>query len=128
VPGPGYIAVEGNVYVKMSHAEGIEDRLFLAISESPTDMPIDFTTMTVWEISSTLPADTVNRTFYVHNTFRVYSGGTYTYYLVGMMDQGQDAGDLFWYAHLRGVYYPDAPSVAAPVQQDLGRLRHKLEE
>ena len=84
------------------------------------------------DIPGTWPTDTtINQTLYVHNTFSVTASGTYTYYLVGQMTSGQDAGDYFWYAHMRGVYHPyptvrqsfTADEIALMKEKELEQLR-----
>jgi hypothetical protein len=107
IPGPGYVAVEADVWVAISHTETVADKLLLGISTSPTELPTHIEAITGWVIPSTWPSGTPERTLYVHNTFRETSAGTKTYYLVGEMMWGQDAGDQFRYSHMRAVYYPD---------------------
>jgi hypothetical protein len=111
VPGPGWIVVEASVWTRLNHTEGTRDRVFVAISEYPNQAPTDAAAHNSWEIPESWPTGgEAGMTLYPHNTFRVSSAGTYTYYLVGIMHEGQDALDVFSYALMRGIYYPDAPS------------------
>jgi hypothetical protein len=127
VPGDGYVVVEANAWIHISHTQGTNDKVYLGISDSPTSF-YDFYSRTTHEVPSTWPTDTqIDQTFYVHNTFPV-AEGTHTFYLVGEMLNGQDAGDEFWYCHMRAVYYPyplirSGTDWAEPVKnkEELGR-------
>lgn len=46
-----------------------------------------------------------HRTGFIQKAFYV-SAWTYTYYLNGKMDLGQNSGDYFWYANMVAVFYP----------------------
>jgi hypothetical protein len=110
-PGPGYIVVTSNVWLKLSHTSGTVDDFSLSHTDNASALGA-FTDQVREEIPSGYATDTeMNRTFSVHSTFPVASAGTYTYYLVGQMHSGQDAGDKFWYAQMTAIYYPD-PSVS----------------
>lgn len=131
VPGPGYIVVESQLWLYLSHTSGTDDRFYGGISASPTTMPSGYYRSAL-DIPGTWPTDTtINQTLYVHNTFSVTASGTYTYYLVGQMTSGQDAGDYFWYAHMRGVYHPyptvrqsfTADEIALMKEKELEQLR-----
>lgn len=105
-PGPGYIVVEANVWLTLSHSSGTDDDLVVGISESPVSLPASPSAWSVWLVPSAWPSAAPENTLYAHNTFWESSAGTYTYYLVGQMLSGQNAGDTFEYAHVRAVYYP----------------------
>lgn len=110
VPAPGWIVVESSVWIRLNHESGTRDRVFVAISEYPDQAPADAAAHNSWEIPESWPTGgEAGMTLYPHNTFFVPSSGTYTYYLVGTMFLGQDPLDLFTYAHMRGIYYPEAP-------------------
>jgi hypothetical protein len=47
----------------------------------------------------------IERTAYAQRWFAVTSG-TYSFYVVGYMVQGQDADDYFWYSNMVAVFYP----------------------
>ncbi len=127
VPGPGYIAVECQLWVILSHTSGTKDRFYGAISESPTTMPSGNYWSAV-DIPSAWPTDTdLDQTLYVHRTFPVSSAGTYTYYLVGRMALGQSAGDVFWYSHMRGVWYPYPVTKDMAVEYDAGLSKKQAE-
>lgn len=127
VPGPGYISVDASLWVKLNHTEGQKDKLQVAISEFPDDIPMDFTAINSFEIPSSWPsAGVVGTTLHPHHMFRVTTSGTYSYYLVGEMSNGQDTFDYFWYAHMRGIYFPDPPAGASPSGQGSGPPRSEF--
>ncbi|MCK4915727.1 MAG: hypothetical protein KAS89_06120, partial [Candidatus Eisenbacteria sp.] len=129
VPGPGYIVVTSSVRVKISHTYGTMDALELCHSTSSSSFGTDYWfSMVDEEIPSSYPTATdIDRHFSVQRTFEVTASGTYTYYLVGRMVNGQDAQDRFWFTHMTGIYYP----YPIPVREDAGGdaelLRAKLE-
>ncbi|MFH1865113.1 MAG: hypothetical protein ABIK85_04460 [Candidatus Eisenbacteria bacterium] len=128
VPGPGYIVVESQLWVVLSHTLGTKDRFYCAVSTSPTAMPASWHSVSAVDIPSAWPTDTsVNQTLYVHETFPVSSSGTYTYYLVGYMASGQNSADYFWYSHMRGVWYPYPIPARADAEEDAEFLKKQAE-
>jgi hypothetical protein len=105
-PGAGHIVITSNVWLSLSHTLGTPDLVRICHSDSPTTLGPLYSSVS-WEVQGGLPTDTsLNRTFSVHSTHEVAEAGTYTYYLVGQMVQGQDADDQFWYSQMTAVYYP----------------------
>ena len=113
VPGPGYVVVTSTVQARFDHAYGTIDALILGHSTDPGMLPSGYS-----QVYDDIPAEfpTVSgyyRTFSVHSTHEVPSAGTYTYYLVGAMDLGGNAGDVFVSSQTTGIYYPYPVSVRA---------------
>ena len=129
VPGPGYIVVTSSVRVKISHTYGTMDALELCHSTSSSSFGTDYWfSMVDEEIPSSYPTATdIDRHFSVQRTFEVTASGTYTYYLVGRMVNGQDAQDRFWFTHMTGIYYPYPIPVREDAGEDAEFLRAKLE-
>ena len=105
VPGPGYIVVSSSVQVLINHTVGTTDVLRMNHSTDPGDLGDE--AHEVYEsVHGVHPSCSEAMTCCVQSTHEVYSGGTYTYYLVGQMTSGQDGGDLFWFGQTTGIYYP----------------------
>ena len=127
VPGPGYIVVESQLWLRLSHTQGTQDSFYGGISTSPSSVPSGYY-LSALDIPSAWPTDSaINQTLYLHNTFPVTASGTYTYYLVGNMSSGQNASDYFWFAHMRGIYYPYPVPVRSDEVEDIEFLKKMAE-
>ncbi|HNW88805.1 MAG TPA: hypothetical protein PKN48_04030 [Bacteroidales bacterium] len=104
-PYAGTIEVLANTWVRLDHALGTTDMLYLAIGTSPTDGGTAYNYV-AYDIPSAIPSysGSANNTFTVTRRFAV-AAGTYTYYLNGYMASGLGAGDYFWFASMRAVFY-----------------------
>jgi hypothetical protein len=110
VPSPGHIRVTSTVRVLISHTNGTDDELRISHSDSPTAMGSSYNTF-VDVVPAHYPTmSSIQRTQSIHSIHQV-AAGTHTYYLVGLMNSGQDANDRFWYAHMNAVFYPDPSAV-----------------
>jgi len=126
VLGPGYIVVEAQVRLLLDHTEGTADFVYTGISDSPSALP-SAVRRSAAEVPSAWPTeDTFHTTVYVHNTFAVSSSGTYTYYLLGQMTSGQNSNDRFWYAHMRGIWYPYPVTREMELEEDT-EFKDKME-
>ncbi len=112
VPGPGYIVIESRVWFVFDHTGGTPDKLKLMHSTSSSSLSGTNADIFFWEDPSILGTTSdLDRTVNVSNTYEIASSGTYTYYLVGQMTAGYNAGDRFAYSQTTAIYYPH-PSVA----------------
>ncbi|MEI8201367.1 MAG: hypothetical protein WCH34_00020 [Bacteroidota bacterium] len=92
-PMAGVITVEASVQVGINHANTSNDGLLLVIGTTTTDSGNSWD-QAHYVIPNGWAAGYVYNSIYVHRTFAV-SAGTYTYYLNGEMNAGQDANDMF---------------------------------
>ena len=105
VPSDGYIVVSAQVQLRFDHTFGTRDAWMISVGSSPTDCQ---STIFGWmdTIENDAATDSfIERTAYAQRWFAV-TPGTYDYYIVGEMIQGQDADDLFWYSNMVAVFYP----------------------
>lgn len=104
VPSSGYVVVNAQVRLRISHTWAYGDGWQLGIGTSSTTLPVGY-----WAWRDCMPwgdaTGTYHRTGFLQRVSWV-SAGTYTYYLNGRMLWGQDSGDYFWYAHMVAVFYP----------------------
>jgi hypothetical protein len=105
VPTWGRIVVTTNVRVSLSHAAGTGDYLIVSVSENPGDMGPS-SDWVVQEIPSAYPSSSAVKSFSFHTVHSVLSAGTYAFYLVGFMYDGQDVSDKFRGARMTAVFYP----------------------
>jgi len=106
VPGPGTVVVSATVGVGVGHEFGFDDEPRIVVAASSTDCSLNNYTAFV-SVPATLPTDPVHfETVPLLRPFPVSSGGTYTYYVNGVMARGADAGDRFDSASLVAVFYP----------------------
>jgi hypothetical protein len=80
---------------------------------------------TAWysRIHETIPASwgssgSIFHNYHTHHAFTITTPGTYTYYLIGEMDEGRDADDDFWWAHMSAIYFPE-PIVTGREQEEI---------
>jgi len=125
VPGPGIITVTSSVWVLLDHTYGAADLLKLGHTSSLGTGPSQMNTQLVHLPASDATQSSYNHSRTVVSTFTVPSAGTYTYYLVGAMTQGQSANDLFWYAEMTGMYHPTSAAVVAGVEAQRELLEAK---
>ena len=105
-PESGYVLVTSSVHCILSHTNGTDDELMVGHTSNLGVGPSQYN-LIANEIPSSAPsAAAVEVGFTVSSTHEVVTAGTYTYYLMGMMNAGQDPGDIFWYAETRAVFYP----------------------
>ncbi len=105
VPSDGYVVVSAQVQLRFDHTFGTRDAWVISVGSSPTDCQ-----STVFGWMDTVENDAatdsiIERTAYAQRWFAVTSG-TYDYYIVGEMIQGQDADDRFWHSNMVAVFYP----------------------
>jgi len=119
-PGPGYVAVDSDFYLLISHTAGIRDLAFIGIATGPTVIP-NYMGLWAGEVPAGIPTQSaVVMSGHVQYVF-VVAAGPQSYYLNGIMASGQDTNDNFWYANMSAIYYynpsPSAPSVPEAVMQ-----------
>ncbi|MCJ2669764.1 MAG: hypothetical protein LN416_04550 [Candidatus Thermoplasmatota archaeon] len=105
VPSDGYIVVSAQVQLGIEHTSGTQDAWVISVGSSPLDCD-----NTVFGWNDTIEDDaatdpSVKRTAYAQRWFAVTSG-TYDYYIVGYMFQGQSASDRFLWSNMVAVFYP----------------------
>ncbi len=105
VPSDGYIAVSAQVQLRIDHTTGTRDAWIISVGNSPTNCD-----NTVFGWMDTVEDDaatdmSIERTAYAQRWWQV-SAGTYDFYIVGYMIQGQDVDDVFWYSNMVAVFYP----------------------
>jgi hypothetical protein len=128
VPGPGFITVTSNVWLKINHTTGTTDLVYVNHSTSLASIG-DAYTRVAEEISAAYPTTgQLDMTRSVVSTHPVAAGGSYTYYLVGQMGSGQDANDWFWFAQTTGVYHPAALTAVQQAIDAQEQMREKTEE
>ena len=119
VPGSGYIVIESRVWFVVNHTGGTPDKLKLMHSTSPSSLSGSNIDLFFWEDPASLDTTTdLDRTVHVSNTYEIASSGTYTYYLVGQMAAGADAGDRFAFSQTTAIYYPHPVPVRAASDDD----------
>jgi hypothetical protein len=120
VPGPGYIVVESRVWFVFDHTIGTADKLVMEHSTSSSSNSGIYSNYYFWEDPASLGTEPdLDRTCLVSNTFEITSDGTYTYYLIGWMTSGSNAGDRFAYSQTTGIYHPYPVSVRAASDDDI---------
>lgn len=126
VPGSGYVMVTSSVHCRINHTNGTEDHLRVGHTDNLANPPTNYTTIN-HVVPSSFPTDsTIDVGFTVSSMHEVGSGGTYTYYLVGLMSPGQDVGDVFYYSETRAIYYPyTIPAMSAEQQDELELIEQK---
>lgn len=105
VPSDGYVVVDGETRLRISHTNGQEDRWLIGIGTDPTDCPSGGFS---WLDSVPTGAPTqgsVWKSAFTHGVFPV-TAGTYTFYLNGWMVVGQDPNDVFIFGSTIAVFYP----------------------
>ena len=109
VPGPGKIAVDASTNVKLSHTSGTTDYLQLMIGTSTTDCADQYGAY--HRVPAGLPTETSSDRYQLNQpvmrVFTVAAAGTYTYYLNGRMNSGQDSGDVFFWNRMTATYFPE---------------------
>lgn len=106
--GSGYIVVEANVQVYLYHTVGIRDLLILGIGDTTTDCG-GWADRSYWDYPASLPTETTGiwYTFTVRRAFQISSGGSYTYYVNGLMGSGYSANtDHFYGSVIHATYFP----------------------
>lgn len=106
-PTAGQIVLDGTVWLRINHTSGTEDFGYVAFNDAADACPVS----SAWRSTFQIPADLATDATYhlsqsVTRTFAV-SAGTHTFYIVGNMTSGYDAGDVFWYANASAVFIPD---------------------
>ncbi len=105
VPGPGTVVVSATVGVGIGHEFGIADEARIVVAFSKTDCALNNHTAFV-SVPPTLPTDRLHFvTVPLLRPFVVPIGGSYTYYVNGVMAQGADATDRFDSASLVATFY-----------------------
>jgi len=103
-PQAGTIIIHAWFVEMISHTNGIRDNHWFKIGVASNDCSVD-QWLGVFTVDSGLPTDTVWRSLTADRIVPV-SAGSYTYYLNGMMNTGQNAGDQFLYGAMSAVFYP----------------------
>jgi Collagen triple helix repeat (20 copies) len=106
-PSAGIIVVSTSVWLRINHTSGIQDFGDIGLGNA-TSGPDCFITYSNTPVDVPASADTAVYNFGVspQYAFPVSTGGTYTYYISGLMILGQDSGDVFWFANMVAVFYP----------------------
>lgn len=105
VPRAGRVAVSANVMLVIGHTIGVRDNAWTMVSNDTETCTID-PSMGLFVVPADLPSDDYWGTVPIANNFTVPAAGSYTFYVNGKMDLGQNAGDLFYFAYLAAVFYP----------------------
>jgi len=127
-PGPGYVVVDSDFWLKLNHTNGIRDEVEVGIATTATASPF-FPGM--WAGDVPTEAATFNARFLSGHVRYVFSvgAGAATYFLNGEMTSGQDAGDVFWYANMNAIYYYNpSPTIAPPAPGLTADARAKFEK
>jgi hypothetical protein len=104
-PASGFVVVEANVQLILSHTTGTRDYIELAIGTTNIDGGDNYNNL-VWDIPAAYPTSALEvKTFTVRKTFSV-AAGTYTYYLNGEVFIGWNASDVFNYAAMVATFHP----------------------
>ncbi|MEE9488900.1 MAG: hypothetical protein V3V91_00485 [Thermoplasmata archaeon] len=105
VPSDGYIVVSAQVLLLIDHTTGTGDAWVINVGSSPTDCGDPYSR---WVDTVQYDAATdseIERTASAQTWFAV-TPGTYNYYIVGQMIDGQNAGDRFYWGNMVAVFYP----------------------
>ena len=105
VPLDGYIMLSAQVQLYIDHAYGFRDAWMISVGNSPTDCDGTFFGWmdTVEDDADADPR--IERAAYAQRWFQVTSG-TYSYYIVGQMIDGQSVMDRFSSSNMVAVFYP----------------------
>jgi hypothetical protein len=120
VPGPGYIIADSSVMLNLNHASGTDDRATIGHTLSLGTQPAWYNVNTygIPAVIGTGAGFFANTN--VHSVHAVAAAGSYTVYLVGRMESGQDANDRLWWAEVSAQYiYNPSPTLDAPVPAQL---------
>ena len=106
VPVDGTVVVTGVTRLRISHTAGVEDRWFIAVDDASATCTSGGGTWLDSIPSSVATAGQVWVSAMAQRSFPV-TAGTSNFYLSGYMILGQDAADVFIYAGLTAVFYPN---------------------
>jgi hypothetical protein len=117
-PGPGYIVVTANFNIILSQTAGVSKTVEAGIGQTPTTGPAAGGPDTwIYLSPTTFPAGNMLTDGQCTSVYNVGSAGTYTYYLNGYVNAGQNGGDNFNWANMTAVYYynpsPTSPTLPA---------------
>src|SRR2546422_411006 len=104
VPSNGYVFVQAQLWMLISHTAGTDDSGFVVIGNTPTDCGNSYG---LWPFfipaaDVTNPAQRVPA--FAQRAF-VVAAGTSTFYLNAYMQVGQDAADRLWFANMVVMFY-----------------------
>jgi len=110
-PGPGYVVVDSDFWLRINHTNGVKDQAMVGISPNPAG-PAASAGLWVGQVSASSPTEaSYDLSGHVQCVFPV-AAGAQTYWLIGMMNSGYDASDLFWFANMSAIYHYNAsPSI-----------------
>jgi len=105
VPSNGYVFVQAQLWMLISHTAGTDDSGFVGIGSTPTDCgsPYNLWPFFIPAADVTNPAQRVPA--FAQRAF-VVAAGTSTFYLNAYMQVGQDAADRLWFANMVVMFYP----------------------
>jgi len=110
-PVAGRVLLHADAWVIIDHTAGVRDFLEVYIGTSPTDcayyMNGGYPTATSVEAAE--PTMYKTTTVPITKAWGLFSPGTYTFYLNGIMSSGQSSGDYFFYANLSATFIPFSP-------------------
>ena len=105
VPSDGYVVVSAQVQLRIDHTTGTRDAWAISVGNTPTDCDL-------WQfgwidtVEDDAATDTsIERTAYAQRWWSV-TAGTYDFYIVGEMWDGQDVDDVFYWSNMVAVFYP----------------------
>jgi hypothetical protein len=105
VPAAGYITVESNTRVTLSHSNGTSDRMLLSIGDGAAGFcSAPEQDKVVWSIPAAVPTAAFENTFMVRRVFTISAAGTYTYYLDGEMATGGTGADVMTNCSMQATY------------------------
>ncbi|HEV8358931.1 MAG TPA: hypothetical protein VGR28_00600 [Candidatus Thermoplasmatota archaeon] len=106
-PSSGRVVVDADAWLKINHVVGTRDMAEIMVGTTNTDCGSPAFYWGVHSIAANEPTEVYDDTVHLSRTFVVAGAGSQTYFLNGMMFQGQDANDWFWFAAMNAVFYPD---------------------
>ena len=119
VPGPGYVVVQSEVWLRINHAAGEEMELYIVHDTTATGAGPNFDMTTPYEWQPTFPAaSALDATVPVQTVFAITAPGTYTFYLNGELETGSSTEE-FYYASTVATWYPATNPV-----QTVAAMRH----
>ena len=105
VPGPGTVVLSATVRVAISHTTGVDDTAIVVVSNTTTDCPLDAFAAVAY-IPASEPTDGYLEAMPLLRPFTIPVGGSYRFYVNGLISSGVSLGDSFVAASLVATFYP----------------------
>jgi len=109
VPAAGYIYIWAQTTIKVDHANGTYDEIYIQVSETPNSIVYSAYGFSVITLPSGLPTDSRYQIpVDIHRAFVAGAAGTYKFYVNAKVHHGDATQDYYYDLQLTAMYFPTA--------------------